>query len=191
MADFASALAITLKNEGGYVDDETDAGGETYKGISRTYHADWSGWSTIDAAKAGGDFPATLDSNADLTAAVAQFYKQQYWNRFMGDAIPDQAVAEDLFDTGVNMGVSRAVQFLQDGMNLLNRNQQDYADIVVDGKFGPNTLRTLQTCLAQRNGGAYLLKLMNILQGMHYIDYARSKPAQEKYMRGWLNRVAV
>ena len=37
----------------------------------------------------------------------------------------------------------------------------------------------------------YLLKLMNILQGMHYIEYSRKKASQEKYLRGWLNRVAV
>jgi len=191
MSDFNAAFAITLKNEGGYVNDPNDAGGETYKGISRTYHPDWSGWAVVDAAKNGGDFPNSLDSNTDLAAAVGQFYKQQYWNRFMGDAIPDQGIAEELFDTGVNMGVSRAVEFLQEGINLLNRDQQNYPDILVDGKFGRNTLTALQNCLGQKNGGAYLLKLMNILQGMHYIDYARKKPSQEKYMRGWLNRVVI
>lgn len=191
MADFNAALSITLKNEGGYVNDSTDAGGETYKGIARTYHPEWSGWAVIDAAKSDSDFPGALDSNDDLQTAVAQFYRQQYWNRFMGDVIPDQAIAEELFDTGVNMGVGRAVEFLQEGVNLLNRNQRDYADIVVDGQFGQKSLNALQSCLGQRSGGAYLLKLMNVLQGMHYIEYVRRKPAQEKYMRGWLNRVAL
>lgn len=191
MSDFNAALAITLKNEGGYVNDATDAGGETYKGISRTYHPDWSGWAVIDAARGGAGFPKSLDNNAALGDAVAAFYKQQFWNQFMGDAISDQAIAQELFDTSVNMGVNRAVEFLQEGINLLNRNQQNYPDIVVDGKFGRNTLNTLQTCLSQQNGAAYLLKLMNVLQGMHYIEYAQRKPSQEKYIRGWLSRVAI
>jgi lysozyme family protein len=191
MSDFKAALAITLKNEGGYSNDATDAGGETYRGISRVYHPDWSGWAVVDAARGEPGFPDSLDDNHELGEAVAAFYKQQFWNRFMGDAIPDQALAEELFDTSVNMGVGRAVEFLQEGINLLNRNQQNYADIVVDGKFGRNTLGALQACLGQRNGAAYLLKLMNVLQGMHYIEYARRRPSQEKYMRGWLNRVTL
>jgi len=191
MSDFNAALAITLKNEGGYVNDATDAGGETYKGISRTYHPDWSGWTVIDAARDGAGFPNSLDNNAALGDAVAAFYKQQFWNQFMGDAISDQGIAQELFDTSVNMGVTRAVEFLQEGINLLNRNQQNYPDIVVDGKFGRNTLNTLQSCLSQQNGAAYLLKLMNVLQGMHYIEYAQRKPSQEKYIRGWLSRVAI
>lgn len=190
MSDFTPAFAVTLGHEGGYVDDPNDAGGETYRGISRVYHSDWAGWTVIDAAKGAANFPKSLDSNQALNEAVASFYKQQYWNRFMGDAIADQGIAQEMFDTSVNMGVQRAVEFLQQGLNLLNREQKNYADLVVDGKFGRNTLTALQAYLKNDKPG-YLLKLMNILQGMHYIEYARSKPSQEKYLRGWLNRVVV
>ncbi|GAJ23902.1 unnamed protein product, partial [marine sediment metagenome] len=38
---------------------------------------------------------------------------------------------------------------------------------------------------------SYLLKVMNILQGMHYIEYMRKSPTQEKYARGWLKRVKI
>jgi lysozyme family protein len=190
MSDFTSAFAITLGHEGGYVNDPDDAGGETYKGISRVYHPDWSGWSVIDTARGAADFPQSLGSNQALNDAVAAFYKQQYWNQFMGDAIPDQGIAQEMFDTSVNMGIQRAVEFLQEGLNLLNREQKNYGDLVVDGKFGRNTLNALQAYLNKDKPG-YLLKLMNILQGMHYIEYARKKPSQEKYLRGWLNRVAV
>jgi len=36
-----------------------------------------------------------------------------------------------------------------------------------------------------------LLKVMNIFQGMHYIEYMRKDPVQEKYARGWLKRVKL
>jgi lysozyme family protein len=59
---------------------------------------------------------------------------------------------------------------------------------VEDGKVGPNTLGALGACLAYR-GNEYLYKIMNLLQGNHYIDYMTRSPTQEKYAYGWLNRV--
>ena len=51
MADFTKAYALTAAYEGGYVDDPEDAGGETYRGISRRYHPSWQGWQIIDTLK--------------------------------------------------------------------------------------------------------------------------------------------
>ena len=50
---------------------------------------------------------------------------------FRGDDMP-RALALEMFDTGVNMGTGRAVGFLQTALNVLNRNQQLYPDMVVD-----------------------------------------------------------
>jgi len=36
-----------------------------------------------------------------------------------------------------------------------------------------------------------LLKIMNVLQGMHYISYMNKSPVQEKYARGWFGRVSL
>ncbi|MFM7564688.1 MAG: glycosyl hydrolase 108 family protein, partial [Planctomycetota bacterium] len=38
MADFAIAFDETMINEGGYVDDPDDRGGETYRGVARRFH---------------------------------------------------------------------------------------------------------------------------------------------------------
>jgi len=175
-------------NEGGYVNDPLDAGGETYKGISRRYNPSWAGWSVIDEFKSDpANFPENLQNNEQLHSAEFKFYREHYWDRFQGNLIQDQAIAEELFDTSVNLGVRRAVIFLQEGLNLLNRNQKNYPDIIEDGLFGPGTLKTLNTYLSKDKPG-YLLKIVNSLQSMHYIDYMRRNPAQEKYARGWLNR---
>ena len=196
MADFDKAFQKTAAHEGGYVFDPDDAGGETYKGISRRFHPTWNGWEVIDRIKMYTDtnihFSETLDVNDKLQESVRQFYRDYFWGRFQGDNIPDQSIAEELFDTAVNMGVHRAVTFLQESLNLLNRNQKNYPDITEDGNFGLNTLKTLNTYIRlEGNDCRHLLKLMNALQGMHYIDYMKAHPKQEKYARGWLKRVSI
>ncbi len=190
MASFEEAYAITMGHEGGYVDDPEDAGGETYKGVSRRFHPGWEGWSIVDAHKSKENFRKKLKSDSRLQGLVHKFYKQHFWDPFLGDEIPSQDVADEMFDTGVNMSVGRAVEFLQESLNLLNRNGKLYADIGVDGGFGSITLGALKSYLNADPPG-HLLKLMNVLQGMHYIKRMKEHPGQEKYARGWLKRVLI
>lgn len=188
MANFNEAYNITLGHEGGYVHDPDDAGGETYKGIARRYHPSWYGWTIIDSLKVQPGFPHTAYQDANLDRSVREFYKQYYWDVNLLDRLSDQQIANEMFDTGVNMGTGRAAKFLQQALNLLNKNGKIYADIVVDGAMGPNTLRAAEECLSYR-GNEYLYKIMNILQGQHYINYMTKSPTQEKYAYGWLKRV--
>ncbi|MFQ5587022.1 MAG: glycoside hydrolase family 108 protein [Thermodesulfobacteriota bacterium] len=194
MANFNEAFIKTAAHEGGYVNDPDDAGGETYKGVARRYNPSWSGWEIIDIIKqeteSSSELKKSLEQNEQLQSEVRLFYKQFYWDRFWGDEVPVQEIAEELFDTGVNMGVRKAVSFLQESLNLLNRNQKSYADIGEDGLFGPTTLRTLET-YCKNDKPSSLLTVMNILQGMHYIERMRKNPVQEKYARGWLKRVKI
>ena len=189
MAEFEKAFSLTSSHEGGYVFDKDDAGGETYRGIARRYNPSWKGWRIIDQIKTTNTskLSAALDKNNDLQTHVATFYKRAYWDRFWGDNVPEQDIANELFDTSVNMGVKRAVRYLQEGVNLLNRNQKNYNDIEEDGYFGRGTLKAISEYL-EIDDTKTLLKIMNTLQGMHYIDYMRKNPKQEKYARGWLKR---
>lgn len=190
MADFGKAYAKTLEFEGGYVFDPDDGGGETYRGIARRFNPGWEGWKTIDRLKGKPDFPQNLENIAPLQEAVRKFFKQHYWDRFQGDLIVSQEIADELFDTGVNLGVTKAVTFLQTALNILNRNQTLYPDIAEDGCCGPVTLEAIDRYL-QNDPVEYLLKIANILQGMHYIAFMKKSPTQEKYARGWLDRVAI
>ena len=194
MAIFDKAFEKTAAIEGGYVLDPDDAGGETYKGISRRFNPSWGGWDKIDEVKKANPrkrkFDNIFDQDDALQQEVKLFYKQSYWDRFRGDDIPVQEIGEELFDAGVNLGVRRAVRFFQEGLNLLNRNEKNYVDIVEDGLFGGNTLKALNAYL-KNDDISVLLKVMNIFQGMHYIEYMRKDPVQEKYARGWLKRVKL
>ena len=113
MADFTKALTKILKNEGGYVHDPNDRGGETYKGISRKYHSTNYMWTLIDRYKdeCGGinnKFKQKLAADKQITAEVEKIYKNGYWNPFNLDVIRNQKVAEQIFDDAVNRGVGAA-----------------------------------------------------------------------------------
>jgi lysozyme family protein len=192
MADFDIAYGETAIHEGGYVHDPVDRGGETHCGVSRRFHPDWAGWPRIDRLKREHpqDFVRRINADAELAGMARQLYHERYWKPLLGDQIPDQHVANKLFDTGVHQGVATSIRYLQESLNLLNRDQRDYADTAVDGKMGPASLAALNAFLKLEKGRPdYLLKLLNILQALRYVEILRRDPGQQKYTRGWLNRV--
>lgn len=188
MANFDKAHKITSKIEGGYVNDPLDKGGETYKGIARKYHPDWLGWELIDSYTANMELKrGQYISNIELDDFVDSFYKEKFWDVNRLDDVDDQDIANELFDTGVNMGVGTAAKMLQEALNLLNRNEKDYLDITVDGKVGRMTIMTTNS-LCVRHPKA-LFKTLNGLQFERYVKICKRKPSQERFFRGWLLRV--
>jgi lysozyme family protein len=98
MADPNIAIALTLKNEGGFVNNPADPGGATNMGITQA------------------DMPGI--NIADLTVTQAEtYYDQHYWKSLYSE-IEDQFVANKLFDMGVLFGVGTAVQMLQGILKL-------------------------------------------------------------------------
>lgn len=113
MADFNKALSKVLKKEGGYVNDSVDKGGETYKGICRKYYSNSHMWELIEKYKneCGGVntlFKKKLDADKVIAGEVANIYKVNYWDPFKLDTVPNQKVAEQIFDDAVNRGVGNA-----------------------------------------------------------------------------------
>lgn len=190
MASFKEAYEKTMGHEGGYVNDPTDAGGETYKGVSRKYNPTWLGWSIIDSHKNESNFPNNLSSDEELQKLVALFYKEQYWDINKLDRFNNQDIAEEMFDTGVNMGVRRAAKFLQQSLNYLNRNEFLYGNLAVDGFIGDKTINALDQIINDRDEDV-LLTMLNVLQGQHYFNYMDDNPSQKKYARGWFRRVKI
>lgn len=188
MADFNDAYALTGAHKGGYVKDPVERGGESYRGIARIHYPDWKGWRRIDSQRRKVGFRKRLTADRALQENVKAFYKQVYWDRIQGDKIADQAVANELYDTAVNMGVRRAVRILQSSLNMLNRNQRDYGDLIIDGWFGKRTLSTLSARLEKDRRSDALVKMMNIQQGARYIEIMTRDVAQERFARGWITR---
>ncbi len=185
MADFKKAFLISMGHEGSYSNDPTDRGGETYKGIARNKNYAWLGWSIIDGYKSLPDFKKKLEADAGLQALVDGLYKLNYWDSLKLDDVKNQDIANELFDTAINMGVGVAANFLQEAVNLLNRNQKSYADIKVDGKIGFQSINTLNAIANPEP----VLKTLNGLQFERYKDICKNDPTQERFFNGWLNRV--
>nr|DAM87792.1 MAG TPA: Lysozyme [Caudoviricetes sp.] len=110
MANFDEAYQRTLKFEGGWVNDDNDSGKETYKGISRVYEKNWEGWKIVDAYKKKPNFPKNLESDKKLQDLVKSCYRKNYWDTIWGDKIRNQKVANDFYDTAVNMGVGTSIK---------------------------------------------------------------------------------
>lgn len=120
MAKFIDAYKKVLNNEGIYSNDPDDAGGETYKGISRKANPNWDGWISIDAIKKAHPttFKGILKKTPELEKKVQDLYKDKYWDCFELDDVPSQLIAEQMFDTAVNQGQTAAIKFAQRVLDL-------------------------------------------------------------------------
>ena len=169
-----------IDREGGFVSHPADRGGPTKYGITEA------------VARAHGFAGAMRDLPRDEAEAI---YKRLYWLRPRLDQVAKRsaAIAAELFDTGVNMGPSVAVTFLQRALSALNRSRKDYADLVPDGRIGPATLAALDSFLDLRGkaaGEAVMIHALDALQGERYIRLAERRPANEAFLYGWLaNRI--
>ena len=194
MASFKTAFRYVMSHEVSdtvkYTNDPRDNGGETYYGISRHAHATWGGWPIIDHLKSEKDFPANLEHHPELHDMVVSYYKEEYWNKFWGDSISEQAIAEELMDTAVNVGVYSATVLLQKGLNRLNRMEDLYADIIVDGIFGTQTLAALGKYLDQRDPIPLLIDL-NGAQCAYYQELVDKNKKNEIWYYGWLDRIEL
>jgi lysozyme family protein len=169
-----------IEREGGFVDHPADKGGPTRFGITEAV-----------ARAQGYDGPMRLLPREEAAA----IYRRLYWLRPRFDEVAKRTprVAEELFDTGANMGPAVAATFLQRALTALNRDGKDYPDLVPDGRIGALTLFALDAFLAVRGkagGETVLLRALEALQGERYLRLAERRPANEAFLYGWLaNRI--
>ena len=162
MADFNIAFEKTLVAEGGYklTNIANDRGGQTYAGISRKANPNWLGWNAVDA---GGTPPSEL---------VRQFYKLTYWDALRCDSIISQAVAESVYDFGVNAGVKTSGKLAQ-----------IVVGVTPDGVIGQKTLMAINSMQAEVFRPAFSLAKI-----ARYYNICRKDKSQRVFLMGWLNR---
>jgi lysozyme family protein len=185
MADFIESFKRTDAFEGGWCDTKSDHGGETYHGISRKFFPLWPGWVIVDQMKSVPDFPKNLATVERLPRLVQNFYKTNFWDPIKGDLIPNQTIAEEMYDTAVNCGRGTSTRFLQESLNALNNQEYRWPDIECDGVMGKTTLKSLELCLEAKLEDVLLI-LMNGRQIDHYYQLMLREPAQEKFAISWL-----
>ncbi|MEJ1963395.1 MAG: glycosyl hydrolase 108 family protein [Gammaproteobacteria bacterium] len=161
-AAFKSALPFVLQWEGGFVDHPNDPGGRTNKGITQAVYDQWR------AAQGSPAQDVKLIADADVEA----IYEANYWLAARSDRLltPLDLVQ---FDTAVNMGVNRAVRFLQHSVGC-----------AIDGDFGEGTSEAVAGC---DQGQAVIEYCM--ARETYYRTLAGSKPKLAVFLKGWLNRL--
>lgn len=169
-------IAEIIRREGGFSDHPADRGGPTMYGI------------TEEVARMHG----YAGPMAELPRGLAEsIYRKKYFIAPGYDQVHllSTAVAEELFDTAVNMGPKWPGEWLQRCLNTLNDREPD---LVVDGKIGPATIMALRAYLERRGGAGevVLVRALNCLQGARYISITEARPANKAFIYGWLlNRV--
>lgn len=170
-----------IEIEGGYVDDPSDSGGQTKYGITKIVANKWG---------YNGDM-----KNLPYDIAF-KIYSSKYWDVMKLDSIATISpyLAEELADTGINMGVVRSGRFLQRCLNVLSLKGSLHQKLVLDGAIGSRTIEALNKFTnSRRNDGVeVLLKMLNCLQGEFYISLAERREKDQKFIFGWFkNRVRL
>lgn len=174
----AKMIDEIIEREGGYSDHPSDRGGETMWGVTKA------------VARAHG---YSGDMRALPRSLAVKIYARTYFEKPNFHLIAEHAprLAEEMTDTGVNMGPFHPAIHLQRLLNALNRREKDYADIGADGVIGLRTVGALRAFLGKRGreGEDVLLVGMNCLQGERYVTLSEGRSRNEDFLYGWLRRV--
>lgn len=166
MAAVEKLVPHILRWEGGFCNDPDDLGGATCKGVTfKTYK--------LYRKRRGLTAPTIGDLIRMTDGEFTDILKTMYWDVCNADFIESQSVANAIVDWAWNSGTLTAVKEVQ---KLLG--------VKVDGIVGNITLSALNS--------ESPLPLFGKIQSArkNYIDrICKSRPANNKFKRGWYNRI--
>ncbi len=170
MADFMRAYIETIGDEGGFKlhNVSGDAGGDTFAGIAYNYHPDWQGWPLVYAGKG-------QTQEQECKELVREFYKTKFWDDMRGDEIEHQAIAETIYNFGMNSSIKKSVMYAQYCL-----------DCEPDGDLGPITLSAIN-----RLSGLEIELFVcqhTLMRVGHRLKRIRQNRSQKKFISGWLKR---
>lgn len=173
-----NAISGVIEREGDYVNHPADRGGPTRWGVTQA------------KAREHGYLGCMKCYPRDEAFAV---YELDYWHQLMLDDVSDFStdLAIQLFDFGVNSGVSRAAKFLQRLLNSLNHKAEHYSDIKSDGWIGSATMSALKGFHEKRGdyGLIILTKSLSALRIAFCVGITEGNESQESFAFGWLSRI--
>lgn len=165
MADISKLVPLILKWEGGYVNDPVDKGGATNMGVTIAT------WRQVGYDK---DSDGDIDWE-DIKLLTKEDFKKVlrlYWDRWRGDQIINQSIANILVDWVWGSG--------KWGIIIPQR----LLGVKQDGLVGPATLSVLNS---QNQEELFKKIFAHRIQFLN--DIVRNNPSQKKFLKGWLNRL--
>ena len=162
MADARKLVPFILKWEGGFANDPVDRGGATNKGITlKTYQYHFGKNKTVN------DLKNITDEE------WFEIYKIDFWDRWKGDEINNQSIANLLVDwvwASGKYGITNAQRILK---------------VTADGIVGKKTIEALNSYPNQR-----MLFSRLLTERLSYINrIVKANPSQKKFLNGWKNRI--
>jgi lysozyme family protein len=162
-AAFVLAFDRLVGDEGGYVNDPNDAGGETKFGISKRQHP-------------------TLDIKNLTREEAAAIYFRDFWaSRDLGK-LP-VSIASKLFNLSVLFGPNTAILLLQRALRACGMT------VIEDGLLGPLTIERVRAVESIWGNGlpTPLMSALRAEAACHARVVAGNIP-DCKFLRGWLKR---
>ena len=173
--NFEEWFQHTLEAEGGFVNDPDDKGKATIFGITMDSYSEFKGRNV------------TVDEIENMSLEDAEEFYQDYWVNLGLQGIP-ASIFPYYADAAVNLGKGGATKVLQMAVNtkMSPPNGNDWID--VDGIRGSGTNQALEA--ANLTANDYIAELMVwysnlVLDGSRY----GNRTNQNKFLRGWINRV--
>ena len=158
---FDKALAFTLREEGGYVDDPLDSGGATNHGVTQHVYDDYRDTKQLPHQS------VQLITDAE----TRELYENNYWEPSKCQSLHSPLDVAH-FDWSVNHGISGALKTLQAALG-----------VTPDGVWGPQSASALAIADAVETTQTY-----NQLRRAWYRNRVEQKPDQAKFLNGWLGR---
>jgi len=171
-AEFIGCVEQLLKDEGGYVNNPADPGGETRWGISQRSYPD-------------------LDIKSLTRDGAIAIYWRDWWAAPGFDRLPP-AIAAKLFNLSVNMGLDHAVKCLQRALRCCGHRVNE------DGVLGELTIDSAGTCemgvkVLMAGMPTPLMAALRCEAAGYYrtiaaLERGRRKNGDGEFLNGWLNR---
>jgi len=179
MSEFLTACDYVLSNEGGLVDNHSDAGGITNFGISLRFLKNLELQKLKECGLLYHDEYSLIDFIKKMDVEIARkIYKVCFWDDFYFSKINNQSVTNYYFDTAVNCGMAHATKMIQRAIHAHNIS----SNVVDDGVFGVNTLEEINHC------GFMVLAPFRSERSNYYRMLVFKNPNQEQFLDGWLRR---
>lgn len=166
MADVNKLVPIIFGWEGGLANDPLDRGGLTNMGVTLDT------WRAVGYDKTGDGVIDGADLKQLDKKDVINVLKKHYWDRWKGDHIRSQSLANILVDWVWASGAW--------GIKIPQR----ILGVPVDGVVGPMTLSTLNEANARNLFFRIKEERIRFVE-----DICKKDPTQVRFRKGWINRI--